>query len=403
MYENIIFTKTINSLKKNEWDLYYRFAMNHAILIGTRGIPGNYGGFETCAEKLALYLAERGWNVTVYCHDVGAVPLYTDNWNGITRIHISTGRIDALGLSGMVYDWRSILDARKRPGVILTFGYNTALFNFVFRILRRPNIINMDGIEWKRKRGKWSVLRQIWLYVNEQIACRVGNHLIADHPEIEKYLAQKVSSTKITTIWYGAFRVTSVDENLLSNLGVFPNRFALVIARPFPENLILEIVRAFSKKNRNCLLVVLGNYNPDKDPYHRLVLDAASKEVLFPGAIYDPQVVEALRLHCKVYIHGHTLGGTNPSLVEALGAGSAVIAHDNPYNRWVAGKSTHFFKDESECSNLMDELLDNEDELKRMRQSSRERFEEDFTWEKVLGSYEQLLLQWVNRSQGSSD
>ena len=110
-----------------------------------------------------------------------------------------------------------------------------------------------------------------------------------------------------------------------------------LIARSIPENSILELVTGFSARRRNHKLVVLGMYEPDVDPYHRQVLDAASDEVVFLGPLYDKASVQALRYHSSAYLHGHTVGGTNPSLIEAMAAGNPVIAHDNPYNRWVAG------------------------------------------------------------------
>ncbi len=122
--------------------------------------------------------------------------------------------------------------------------------------------------------------------------------------------------------------------------------------------------------------------------------EAASDEVVFPGAIYDKPVVQALRYHAQCYVHGHQVGGTNPSLVEALGAGNAVLAHDNPYNRWVSGDAGAYFRDEADCEVLINKLLSDESELARMREASRSRHEAEFTWDKVLGRYELLLSGW---------
>jgi glycosyltransferase involved in cell wall biosynthesis len=139
---------------------------------------------------------------------------------------------------------------------------------------------------------------------------------------------------------------------------------------------------------------VLGNFTPESNAFHNAVMDAASEEVIFPGAIYEPTVVQALRFFSRFYLHGHRVGGTNPSLVEALGAGCAVIAHDNHFNRWVAGEGAAYFKDEASCAELIDRLLPDLAAVNVMKASSKQRFHECFTWGQVLQEYEQLLLQW---------
>ena len=168
-----------------------------------------------------------------------------------------------------------------------------------------------------------------WLYLNERAGCWLGNHLIADHPEIKAHLTTRVADAKITMIPYGADRIDNPDSGVLAQYGLQPGGYAMVIARPEPENSILETVAAFSRKPRGMKLVVLGQYDPQKMLYHKQVRDAASDEVLFPGAIYEKATVSALRFHSAIYAHGHQVGGTNPSLVEAMGAGSAVLAHGN--------------------------------------------------------------------------
>jgi glycosyltransferase involved in cell wall biosynthesis len=177
-------------------------------------------------------------------------------------------------------------------------------------------------------------------------------------------------------------------------LGLEPGRYLTVVARPEPENSLLEIVQGFSSKPRGLDLAVLGNYSID-NAYHRAVKAAASNEVKFVGAIYDKPVVQALRFHCMAYVHGHQVGGTNPSLVEALGAGNAVIAHDNRFNRWVAGRGAQYFDGAESFSRTLDDLLKNPSTWAVMQQSSRTQFESQFTWSKILGEYEALLNLYV--------
>ena len=138
--------------------------------------------------------------------------------------------------------------------------------------------------------------------------------------------------------------------------------------------------------------MILGTYDSETDGYHRAVLAAASDEVRFLGAIYEPQVVQALRYHSLAYVHGHTVGGTNPSLVEALGAGNPVIAHDNAYNRWVAQDAAVYFGSVDEVASMFDLVINSPDQVARMRIAARSRHAAEFTWERVAGQYEDLLL-----------
>jgi glycosyltransferase involved in cell wall biosynthesis len=365
--------------------------LNQLIITGIRGVPASHGGFETFAENLAIYLVSKGWQVAVYCQEAftDSMNIYETNWQGVQRIHIPV-RGDGAKAT-IVFDYLSVKDALKRPGLVLTLGYNTALFNFWFRIKGKKNLINMDGIEWKRNKWKW--YEKAWLYLNERAGCLIGNHLIADHPEIKKHLITRVDESKVTMIPYGARQVCSADVSLLSTYSLQPKSYALVIARPEPENSILEIVKAFSKKQRHHSLVVLGRYDKTNS-YHAQVLESVSDEVKFIGAVYDHATLDALRFNASLYVHGHTVGGTNPSLIEALGAGQPVLAHDNQFNRWVAGTGAFYFDNTVACADAFDSLLDNE-KLSQMSQSASERFAESFTWHAVLKQYEDLLLKWV--------
>jgi glycosyltransferase involved in cell wall biosynthesis len=367
-------------------------------ILGTHGVPAAYGGFETAAENVGLFLASHGWRVVVYCQVDGKGPLREDSWNGLERVMIP---VDIEGWRGTSkFDLMSIRHAAKFDDLCLTFGYNTAIFNLLQRLKGIPNVINMDGIEWSRSR--WGFFRQAILYTNERIACFVGNHLIADHPEIEKFLLTRAPSRKLTTIAYGAYSVDDASTTAVVSRGLEPGRYMTLICRPIPENSILELVRGFSRKQRGYKLVLLGDYKPDDDPYHRQVMDAASDEVVFLGSIYGKVEVEALRFHSAMYLHGHTVGGTNPSLVEALAVGNPVIAHDNPYNRWVARDAAVYFSTEQDVSDHLDQLLASPGRLEQMHTASLRRHGEEFTWEHVAGQYEQLLLRFLPNSRAPS-
>lgn len=360
-------------------------------ILGTRGIPARHGGFETFAERLALHLVRRDWEVTVYCQDERRGPALEGRWQDVRLVRIAEPRRGALGT--MIFDFKSILRAARDNTLMLTLGYNTAAFCGWYRLRGRVNLMNMDGLEWQR--AKWSRPARAWLYLNERLGCRLAQHLIADHPAIALHLATRSAADKITMIPYGADRIVDAPTSPLTDAGLRPGAYALVVARPEPENSLLEIVEAFSARRRGLRLVVLGHYEPGRNPYHARVLRAASDEVAFPGAIYDPTLVRALRHHARLYIHGHTVGGTNPALVEALGSGAPVLAHDNVFNRWVAGPGSRYFVDSRQCAEQLDQLLDDDEELARMRQASYDRHAAEFTWDRVLGAYEALLTRFM--------
>jgi glycosyltransferase involved in cell wall biosynthesis len=360
-------------------------------ILGTRGIPASHGGFETFAEYLSLHLVKHGWDITVYCQKDGTGEIYNDEWRGVRRVNIPINKAGAIGT--IIFDWKSTLHASNSDSLILTLGYNTALFSLLYRIKNNINIMNMDGIEWKR--NKWSIPERIWLYINERAGCYLANHLIADHPEIKNHLKSRVNEKKITMIPYGSEEIKSASIEQLEPFGLEPSKYAIVIARPEPENSILEIVTAFSSKKRGIKLVVLGNFDKANPEYSTKVKKAASNEVIFPGAIYDKSCVNTLRFYALLYIHGHQVGGTNPSLVEALGAGNAVLAHDNIFNRWVAGDTNHYFSSTQSCQQELDFLLENKQRIVEMRNASTAIHNNRFTWLEVLNNYEELLRQYA--------
>lgn len=363
--------------------------MRQLIVLGIRGVPAQHGGFETFAEYLCKYLSVREWNIIVYCQEEGVGPIYESEWEGVKRIHIPVKQEGPLGT--IIFDLRSIVHSLRHSGIFLTLGYNTAIFNLLHRLFGKTNVINMDGIEWKRQ--KWGALAKIWFWMNERFGCWFGNHLVADHPRIEDHLASRVSRAKITMIPYGGLLVETANEECLMGYGLIADNYSVVIARAEPENSLLEIVEGYSRQRRNHKLVVLGNYCED-NAYHRAVKAAASEEVIFLGAIYDIDVVSALRFYASYYIHGHQVGGTNPSLVEALGAGNAVIAHDNEFNRWVAQGGAIYFSGTDGADDVFSKALFGPEQREHLKVNSRKNFSDNFQWDAILSQYEQLLIKY---------
>jgi glycosyltransferase involved in cell wall biosynthesis len=364
-------------------------ALRRLAILGTRGIPARYGGFETFAERLALHLVDIGWEVEVYCPDpAGDLP---SEWR---RIRLRPIPVRGGGaLASVIFDLKSTWVAAWKEHLVLNLGYNTAIFGMMLRATGCTNLINMDGIEWKRQ--KWSYFVQRWFQANEWIAARLGDHLVADNPGVADHLARHTPRSKITTIAYGADAVRDADEAPVRALGLVPGRYLLIIGRPEPENSILPMVRAFSSKPRGYPLVVLGRYDGRINAYQRKVLAAAGAEVRFLGAIYEPEIVQSLRFHAAAYLHGHQVGGTNPSLVEALGAGNVVIAYDNAFNRSVAGPLARYFTTEDDLQRELDAIsLLNDAERRVLRDASWQRHATFFSWDDILAQYERLLERW---------
>ena len=360
------------------------------VVLGIRGLPAGHGGFETFAEYLCPFLIGKGWSVTVYCQEDGDGVMYESEWQGVKRIHIPVKNEGPLGT--IIFDLKSVWHARKNKGLHLTLGYNTACFNIIQRLYGITNVINMDGIEWKRQ--KWGSVAKTWFWLNERFGCWFGNHLVADHPKIEDHLATRVARKKITMISYGGPDVSEANEAVLADYGLVKNEYAIIIARPEPENSILEVVEAFSAKPRSHKLVVLGKFL-DSNLYHQQVIAAASNDVVFPGAIYEAEKVAALRFYARFYVHGHQVGGTNPSLVEGLAAGCAVIAHDNKFNRWVAGNGAFYFANKAHLSEFLDQDYLNDNFVEQKSAAAKEQFITKFQWDDILAQYETLLTKYL--------
>lgn len=356
------------------------------IIMGIRGLPAAHGGFETFAEHLAFYLRDRGWHVAVYCQEGRSAKREIDNWEGIERIHIPVRRSGALGT--IEFDVKCVADVAGREGAILTLGYNTGFLAPWLRLKGRRNFINMDGIEWKR--DKYGLSARFYLWVNERLAALSGAFLIADHPQIEKRLRKIAPHADVTMIPYGGDAPHTDDLDRLAELGLEEQRYFIVIARSEAENSILDIVEAFSGIQISAKLVVLGIYDPAV-AYQARVLAAAGPDVLFAGPIYDKATLHVLRKHCIAYLHGHRVGGTNPSLVEALAAGNAIIAHDNVFNRWVADDAALYFHDVAGCRAAILRLAAGDPLRGPMREAAIERWTTAFSWPKILAKYEELL------------
>ena len=357
------------------------------IILGTHGIPAQHGGFETFAEKLALHLVQSGWHVTVFGQSDRAKTIV---WNGIECIYLKRSAHRWLRyINPVLYDLKAVFLTLFKKGTVLTLGYNTALFNIM--LWGRRQIINMDGLEWKRsKYRRWH--ERAWLKLNEWVALKIADLCIADHTEIETYLRSVSTHTPLKTICYGAdeSRPQPDDPDLLARLNLVPEQYGLVIARQEPENQIFEIIQGWTRQSYAHPLVIVGNPKTGT-AYHDRLQSITDPRIRFVGGIYEPEMIRALRCHAALYLHGHTVGGTNPSLVEAMGARCAIVAHDNPFNRGTARDGAHYFHTPDDLAQSVTSLLAQPGQRADLRQKAWKNWQDHFQWTHILQAYEDIL------------
>lgn len=364
-------------------------------ILGSRGIPALYGGFETFAEELSVRLVQRGMDVTVYCEagEGGA----NDTYRGVKLVHIPTPRLGPL--TTIVYDLRCLWHARKAFDVVYMLGYGTSLFCFLPRLWGSKVWINMDGIEWAR--SKWNRLAKLWFKMMEAIAMWTPNQVIADAAGILRHLQSRHAHIPAAVVIpYGAPVIdTTPDTGLLDEWHLAPGKYGLVVCRLEPENSVKEIVEGYLQAGSRHPLIVVGSIEPATDYVKELVL-LSSDRVRFIGPIYDKRKLQALRFYSRTYFHGHTVGGTNPSLLEALGCGNLVIAHDNVFNREVAGEAATYFHQEQDLADGIRAVESYSlEQLNRMRTMARDRVKNGYCWDSIVDTYCELYKSSIPQEQ----
>lgn len=362
-------------------------------ILGSRGIPARYGGFETFAEKLAVGLVEHGMDVTVYAE----TPLEYQGDDG-HHLGVRIRYVTPLSLgpaSVVAYDVQCLWDARSEFDVVYMLGYGAAWACWIPRLWSSRVWVNLDGLEWAR--SKWSRWVRIYLRLMEATAARVAHRVIADAQAIEaRYKRIYRSGAPSTFIPYGATPPddTSSDAVLTAH-GLLPDAYLLVIARMEPENHIVDIIGGHALYGGGLPLVLVGDIQADT-PYCRQLRALQCDQVQFLGAVYDPLTLSTLRKRCRAYVHGHSVGGTNPSLIEAMMCGCQIIAHDNVFNREVLGPVGVYFGSQAELSSSL-QALGNETDAERQvkQQDAVNRVLAQYTWEKVICAYVKLIEQDV--------
>jgi glycosyltransferase involved in cell wall biosynthesis len=350
-------------------------------LLGTRGIPANYGGFETFAEELSTRLVSRGHQVTVYCRE----PYRDSHYRGVRLQYLPTIRHKYFDTLAHTFFSTLHLLAHRADAALYCNGAN-AVFTQLPRLFGMPVALNVDGIE--RLRKKWNRLAKAWYLVSEWLATFCPNVVITDAETIRSYYRERYGKES-TFIPYGAEIGKVGTAAVLDRLGLEPGRYFLYVSRMEPENHPLEVREAFEHVATDLKLALVGDA-PYAHEYIRRVRDTSDPRVVLPGAIYGHGYRE-LGSHCFAYIHATEVGGTHPALIEAMGRGALVLYRNTPENAEVAGDAGIPFEPAELTSRLEMVLAMSEEQRESFRRRALERVREHYSWDAVTDQYEALL------------
>jgi glycosyltransferase involved in cell wall biosynthesis len=361
-------------------------------LLGTRGIPARYGGFETFAEELSSRLVERGHEVTVYCRERHAETKYL----GVGLVYLPTIRHKYFDT--IAHTFLSTLHLlTRRQQVCLYCNAANALFTILPRMAGMPVALNVDGLE--RKRKKWNVLARTWYLVSEWLATELPTAVVTDSASIAEYYKGRYG--KCTEfIPYGASTGRLETTDILERLGLKPEGYFLYVSRLEPENNALLVRQAFETVATELRLALVGTA-PYAAEYIRRVRDTSDPRIIVPGAIYG-QGYHELQSHCFAYIHATEVGGTHPALIEAMGRGALTLYLDTPENAEVAAGAAIPFRHDNLADRIRYVLRMPKAEQETWRTKAMERVRERYSWDAVTDAYERLLLRIAKPGSSST-
>ena len=354
-------------------------------LLGTRGIPNNYGGFEEFAEQVSKFWTDSGHEVFVYC-EISDKKVKIDNLK-IKQVYVRGSSLKIIGQ--FIYDFLSTKHAISNScDIYYHAGYATSVLGNILlrKELKGKLIYNMDGLEWKR--SKFNCLTRILTKILERLSSKTADALVSDNIGIKEHLHREYQVNS-ELIEYGALVPEILDNNNFNEK--YNYQYDLIIARFEPENHIEEIINAYAKSNR--ALVLVANRNTK---LHDKLINKISNlsNIIFNGPIYEKNELNYLRQNCNYYVHGHSVGGTNPSLLEALISGCRILAHNNIFNNDVVNDFGYYWSDSEELIKLI-----NYDDLSwKNSQKQVEYTKERFNWEKIANQHIDLFKKILTQS-----
>lgn len=355
-------------------------------ILGTRGVPAQYGGFETCAEELGKRMVKKGHEVYVYCRS-SIYKKKPKNFLGMKLIYMPALNISFL--ETLSHTFLSLLNAlRKHYDFLLIFNNANSPLLIIPQLLKKKVILNVDGLEWKRE--KWSALGKKYYRFSEWLAAKLPIELVTDSNEIKKYFREKYGK-ETRYISYGAPLQISRNKSIIERFAIEPQEYFLQITRFEPENNPLLFVKAFEMTNTDKKLVLVGGVKY-RTKYSEEIYSTEDKRVKFLGFVYDKDILRELLCNCFAYLHGNEVGGTNPALLEAMGSGCFVICRDVPFNREVLQDAGIYFKkDVNDLKEKLSWSLQNTTPIKKMREKGKEIIQKKYNWDFVLEKYEDLF------------
>jgi glycosyltransferase involved in cell wall biosynthesis len=358
-------------------------------LVGTRGAPGRYGGFETAVEEVGRRLVVRGHDVVVYCRNpeqiiTSYLGMRLVNLPAWRHKHFETLSHTALSAAHLV---------GHRVDVAVVFNAANAPFIPLIKAAGIPVALHVDGLEWRR--AKWGPVGKRYYKANERIGVHVANALIADAVGIQDYYRDRYRAESVF-IPYGAPILRNLPSDRLSELDLTPRGYHLVVARLEPENNAHVALSGYEKSAAVLPLVVVGGVRYPGD-YVRSLQQTAARDprVRMVGSVYDDELLDQLYAHCASYLHGHSVGGTNPSLLRAMGAAAPVLAYDVNFNREVLGDTGRFWTTPRDVAAVVAAVEADAAAALSLGAAGQERAERIYDWDDVADRYESLCASLV--------
>jgi glycosyltransferase involved in cell wall biosynthesis len=361
-------------------------------ILGTRGIPANYGGFETFAEECAAGLAARGHDVTVYCRS-HYISKDLKTHRGARLIVLPT--LQWKYADTVVHTFFSALHALFQGyDAILICNAANSIFSWIPRIAGVPVAVNVDGIE--RLRKKWNRVGKAYYRLSEYLSTKFPNVIVTDARVIERYYLEQYGASS-TFIPYGTKFEKPASSEIVSSLGLAPGEYFLYVSRLEPENNAHQVIEAFKKIPTSKQLAIVGDA-PYAQDYIQKLRETKDSRIVFTGAIYGPGYWQ-LQANAFCYVHATEVGGIHPALIEAMGQGNLVIANGTPENSEALGAAGLIYRknDIQDLASLMREVADNPDKFAGLKSSAAQRARETYSWDNVVTQYENLFRTMINK------
>lgn len=358
--------------------------MKKICILGTVGIPAKYGGFETLTEYLTKYLNDK-YDITVFCSSKS----YDKKLQSYSGVKLEYINLQANGVQSIPYDIISLYKSLRFADTILILGVSGCIALPILRLFNKKVkiVTNIDGLEWRRQ--KWSLNAKKFLKYSEKLAVKYSDIVVSDNKVIQDYVMSEYD-VKSELIAYGADHVTkeTVSEEIFEKYPFLKKKYAFKVCRIEPENNIHLILEAFTEyKDLN--LIIIGNWTNSE--YGKNLKDTYSKfeNIYLIDPIYEQNILNQIRSNCYIYMHGHSAGGTNPSLVEAMYLGLPIFAYGVDYNKATTENKAKYFDNKLQLIELLRNM--NDDELKNIGKYMRKVSDENYIWEKISQQYANIF------------